>query len=155
MGKLSTRTVAILLLLTTSWAFAQPKDIPVHADVSVTAPAENIPKELAAYSGRWLGQYNGVNTGAYMSDGLIVVEKITSPSEIQVFYSGIGRHRINHGQPWTYRINAIYVDGALEFKVSGSGGCTIKAKMTGDRTISVTKDCARGSNRASYRRIGD
>lgn len=99
-------------------AFGQPKDIPVASDVTVEAPAAGIPKELAAFSGKWFGHYNGVNTGAYMSDGLIVVEKIVSPTDIQVFYSGIGRHSWNYGQPWSYRTKASFSNGELDFRAA-------------------------------------
>lgn len=131
-------------------ALSQPSDIPTRPDVAVIAPASTVPKELAAFSGKWVGYYNGVDTGAYMSDGLIVVEQVISPTEVQVFYSGIGRHRINRGDTWSYRVKASFIDGALEVK---AGPCDIKARMRGNDSIAVEKTCVRGSNHGGYKRL--
>ena len=132
-------------------ALGQPKDIPMLPDVAVAAPSADVPKELAAFSGKWFGYYNGVNTGAYMSDALIVVEKIVSAREIQVFYAGVGRFRTNHGQPWSYRVNATFADGVLEFKAGQT--TVVTAKMSGDAALSVTTTSARGSSRGTFKRL--
>ena len=149
------KLAALLLLSHFLWAplaaSAQPKDIPIAPDVSVEAPAADIPKELAAFSGKWFGPYNGVRTGAYMSDALIIVERISSATSVQVFYSGVGRFRTNHGQSWAYRLNGAFIDGTLQFKVRDNR--LVECKLNSDGTMSVTTASSTGSNRGTFRRL--
>ncbi len=134
-------------------ARAQPKDIPIAPDVIIEIPAADIPKELAAFSGKWFGPFNGVRTGAYMSDAVIIVEKIASASAIQVFYAGIGRFRTNSGQPWAYRVSGAFLDGTLQFKIGDNR--VVECKLNSDGTMSVQSSSSTAANRGTFRRLAN
>jgi hypothetical protein len=50
--------------------------INIPADVTVVAPDETIPKDLAAFSGKWTGGWYGARTHTHMADVVIVVERV-------------------------------------------------------------------------------
>jgi len=138
------------LLLMSSLAFAQPKELKIPSDITVIATGPDIPKDLAAFSGKWSGTYNGLRTGDYQGDGLIVVHQITSPKEIEVYYTGIGRQRTNPSKLWERRHTATYDGNSVEFQ---SEDCRMRLTLTSNRAMNVAKDCNVGGNRGRYTRV--
>jgi len=59
-----------LCLISIFAIFVSCASLPLPEDVSITSPSDNIPKEIAAFSGKWKGMWNN-----YL-DGMLVVERI-------------------------------------------------------------------------------
>lgn len=112
------------------------KDINIPADVTVVAPADTIPKDVAAFSGKWAGAWYGAVTNTYMADQVIVVERISSPTSARVAYAGIGRWGNISGQPWLYRLDGTFVNNTLQFTLPS--GVAITCRMNRDGTLDAT-----------------
>lgn len=142
----------LCLLSSSSVVWSQAPEIPVDPSVAVTPPSGDIPKELAAFSGKWGGPFNGVKTGAYMSDAFLVVESISSATDILVYYAQIGRFRTNYGEKRAYRAKAAVVNGTLEFTTPSNLhiACTVRTSDTLNCTITNMQG---GQNRGIFRRI--
>ena len=85
-----------------------------------------------------------------MSDALIIVEKISSPT-VQVFHASVWRFGAVSGQPWGYRVNADFVDGVLKFKIGDR--VVVDCKLNSDGTMSVMYTAGDGANRGTFRLI--
>jgi hypothetical protein len=133
-------------------AIGQAKDIPILPDVAVSSPVPETPRDVAAFSGKWAGYFSGVRSGAYMADGFLVVERISSPSDVQVFFAGVSRFGATNGQPYSYRTSARIVDGALVFE---AGRMTVSATITGDDTMNITRSVAGGTDRSTFKRVAN
>jgi hypothetical protein len=147
------KTVLVLCLLYgASPVLSQAPGVPVDPSVAVTSPSGEIPKQLAAFSGKWAGPFNGMNTGAYMSDVLLVVETISSATDISVYYAQIGRWRSNYGEKRSHRAKAQIVNGTLEFSIPDSVviACTMS---TNDTLGCILTDAQGNRNRGNFRRI--
>ena len=55
---------------------------PLPPDVNVQTPVPSVPKEIAAFSGKWVGRWDG------RLDGTLVVEKIEGRNAILVYSWG-------------------------------------------------------------------
>jgi len=126
------------------------KDINIPADVTVVAPAEAIPKDLAAFSGKWAGAWYGAATSTYMADQVIVVERISSPTSARVAYAGIGRWGNINGQPWFYRLDATFVSNALQFTLPS--GVAVTCRLNRDGTLDATGTSGGGTWHGTFTR---
>lgn len=48
----------------------RPEEVPLPKDINIVAPAADLPRELAAFSGKWIGKWDGVY------DSVLIVEEI-------------------------------------------------------------------------------
>jgi len=47
-----------------------PEEVPLPKDINIVAPSANLPKEIAAFSGKWAGKWDGVQ------GSVLIVEEI-------------------------------------------------------------------------------
>ena len=74
--------LALVLLLIPLAAVAQTPPL-LPPDVSITAPGSDVPPELAAFSGKWVGDWQG------FLDSILVVEKISGRTASLVYSWGV------------------------------------------------------------------
>lgn len=144
--------LALFGLIPIDPAFGESKDIPLPADISVEKPDATIGRDLAAFSGKWYGEWRGDRTNAFMAELIIVVEKIAQ-SSVTVSYVGVGRWGQLDGRRWNYRLSAEYIDGALRFKTPT--GTIITCWMISDGKISVRGEGSGGAWVATMQRLLD
>ena len=48
----------------------KPKEVPLPEDINIVAPPADLPREIAAFSGKWAGKWDGVQ------DCVLIVEEI-------------------------------------------------------------------------------
>lgn len=105
-------------------AFAQ-SDVPLPNNIQVKPPARGVPKQLAAFSGRWAGVWDGVmNT-------VLVVEEITSSSAVAVYGWG-------NAPMWNTRAGWERVEGVWEgrsLKLTFSNGVVTRYSLQADGTL--------------------
>ncbi|WP_448206841.1 alpha/beta hydrolase [Azospirillum sp. sgz302134] len=90
-------------------------DILLPDDLSVAKPAPTVPKDLAAYSGRWVGVYDGNGRAVQ-----IVVERIEGRDAHLVIAVGRGPDR-RMASDWTRRKASFDAGNALRTGGSGNG----------------------------------
>jgi hypothetical protein len=150
--RVSKTVLFILLISTPAVVSPQASGVPVDPSVAVTPPSADVPKELAAFSGKWGGPFNGVNSGAYMSDAYLVVEAISSATDVRVYYAQIGRFTTNYGEKRAYRATAAVANGTLQFTMPDNltVACSVRTSDTLNCTITNAQG---GQNRGTFRRI--
>ena len=136
-------------------AWSQATDVPVDAGVSIIAPSSETPNELAAFSGKWAGPWNGVKTGTLMQEAFFAVEEITSSTSIRVYYGHIVRFRspvADRGDKVAGRVTGKVEDGALHFTTPDKRpiSCAISAA---DTMACVMRIGASGENRGTFKRV--
>lgn len=127
-----------------------PSDIKIPADVSVAPPAETIPKNVAAFSGKWSGAWYGDRTGTYMADQVVIIERILSPTSARVTYTGIGRSGRINGVPWLFRLDGTIANDALQFTLPT--GVAVTLGMNRNGTLDATGTGAGGTWRGVFTR---
>jgi hypothetical protein len=128
-----------------------PSDIKIPADVSVMPPADTIPKNVAAFSGKWSGAWYGSATGTYMADQVVIVEKIVSPTSARVTYAGIGRWGQINGVPWIFRLDGTIANDTLEFSVpTDRGNVAVTLGMNRNGTLDATGVAPGGTWRGTF-----
>lgn len=135
-------TLFLCLPLVSHFAWGQANGVPVDPAIKVVSPPSDMRKELAAFSGKWAGSFNGVQSSAYMSDGFLVVEEIASDSDIKVYYAQVGRFRHMSGAKTSSRVSGKIVDGNLEFTTSDpmSISCSLQGSNRLACLINDTKE---------------
>jgi len=71
-----------LVLLVAGYAAADSVSTPLPPDLTVQAPASSVPKEIAGFSGKWVGNWDGT------LDGTLVVEQIQDREAIMIYSWG-------------------------------------------------------------------
>lgn len=144
--------LALFAFIPIDAAIGGSKDIPLPADISVEVPDETIGRELAAFSGKWYGEWRGDRTNTFMAEQIIVVERITQ-SSVTVSYVGLGRWGQLDGRRWNYRLSAEYIDGTLRFKLPT--GTIVTCRKNPDGTISARGEVSGGAWVATMQRLLD
>lgn len=113
-----------------------PKGVPVMDDIAITPPDSSVSRDLAEFSGAWVGEWYGERTNSYMADQLIVFEKISAES-ITVVSGGIGRFvggsYTNHGQTWSGRSDMRLENKGLPLVLTTPSGYTLTYKVEGGK----------------------
>jgi hypothetical protein len=150
-----TRVWAILMFvqLAGCTTAVPPSDIPLPPDARVVPPADTVPKDIAAFSGKWNGAWYGEKTSTYMADQVIVVERIIPPSAAEVTYAGIGRWGSLNGRPWVYRVDGTFGEGTLEFTVPG--GINVVLRMNRNETLDAVATGRGGTWRGTFGRVAN
>lgn len=113
-------------------------DAPLPSDVNIVPPGPSVPKELAAYSGKWAGNWG--NGG----DTILVVEEIIPPSSAVIIYSW-GKSYYTKKSGWT-RQHADFADGELTARFSN--GALVQYRLRPDGTLAGSY--SNGSNWGPY-----
>jgi len=105
------RAAALLawLTLVASAALAQTPFVPLPADVSVTAPAADVPPAMARFSGVWAH-------GAWYGElpHVLIVERVDSDGRAAVVYA-VGESSDLYVKPAATRVTGHVADGVLGF----------------------------------------
>jgi hypothetical protein len=104
---------------------------PVPADVNVQTPGSDIPVELAALSGAWLGEWSSSRR-----THLLVVEEITSPEKARVVYSNGAASFSSKPEGKWVRLTARFEGGGLILKRKGGGEIVYRLNPDG-KTLTV------------------
>jgi putative ABC transport system substrate-binding protein len=143
-------TVPESLLLRADKAFPA-SGVPLPASLRIVPPDRRVAPELAAFSGKWVGTWEGDRTGEH----ILVVEAI-DPPHAQVIYAeghdtvGTGTtHQQRLLSNW-FRLRGQFVEGALQ--VIGLGGGTSSYRRQPDGTLAVTQTWLGGVSRATMTR---
>jgi putative ABC transport system substrate-binding protein len=111
--------------------------VPLPANIRIVPPDRRVAPEIAAFSGEWVGTWEGDRTGEH----ILVVEAIDPPHTqvICAWSNGI----TGAGTPpqrqllsnW-FRLRGQFVEGALQ--VTGPGGGIFRYRLQPDGTLAVT-----------------
>jgi putative ABC transport system substrate-binding protein len=112
--------------------------VPLPESIRIVPPDRRVAPELAAFSGKWVGTWEGDRTGEH----ILVVEAI-DPPHAQVIYAegndtvGAGTtHQQRLLSNW-FRLRGQFVEGTLQ--VIGLGGGTSSYRRQPDGTLAVTQ----------------
>ena len=50
-----------------------PAYIPIPPDLDIAAPTADVPREVAAFAGRWFGSWYGERTNTFMAEQVIIL----------------------------------------------------------------------------------
>lgn len=137
------------------WAKAG-SNVVLPGDVNIVAPDENVPKELAGFSGKWFGSWYGVRTGSFMFDHVLVVERVFPPYATVVF-AGAANPRWGI-LDWTGRLTAEFKNRELvvRYIVGWSSDTVISYRLSDDgSTLSGTLTNSKGQLTSTLKRIVD
>jgi hypothetical protein len=113
--------------------------VPLPSDLQVTTPpTDGIDQELACYSGKWCGIWDG-----NVLDHVLVVEEMDQ-AEAKVIYAYGTAANWNIHQPGWFRVKGQFIKGALVLETRRA---TITYKMHKDGTLRVTYE---GKNTSAY-----
>jgi hypothetical protein len=125
--------------------------VPLPASIRIVPPDRRVAPELAAFSGKWVGTWEG----DAKFEHILVVEAI-DPPHIRVIYAwsnGTGGAGTAHPQrflsDWV-RTRGQFVEGALQ--VFGPGGSTQSYRQRPDGTLAATQTWLGGVSRATMTR---
>ncbi len=128
---------------------ALPKELQSIAlpnDIHIVRPQDNVPSDLAAFSGMWGGVWNY----SHSLPTILVVESITTvggPQAIVVYAWGVG----GPAAPGNYRLRANFVNGELH--VATPAGSRATYRMRSDGRVDGTHSYQGYSAKAILKRI--
>jgi len=70
-------------------------EVPLPKEIAVVQPATSVPKEQAAFSGKWVGRWDNV------LDSVLVVEEVTPMAALVVYAYGVAPERGISRAGWT------------------------------------------------------
>jgi hypothetical protein len=138
-------SIAILLLFRSiSWA-----EVPLPSDMTIVLPDAGLGKELAAFSGKWAGNWSG------RMDAMLIVEQIgTEKAKVIYAWGDVPQWNFSKGYS-RYLATVIPAEKTLEFRTSVS---TLRVEITGDlTTVRVTRlafaDRASGTQIVTFTKV--
>jgi len=119
----------VLLLVASSTGFSQ--NIPLPKDIEIKAPSPGLPKEIAAFSGKWKGKWEG------KVDFILVVTEIDSQKAKIIYATSESKLLTSQGVWSDDPAYCIYEKGEIvssrgKFQIQFQG----KARQAGDSVIS-------------------
>lgn len=118
--------------------------VPLPSDVHIVSPAPGVPREVAAFSGKWTGVWDGI------LDHILVVEDVATTDATVIYaYGTAGIWQINR-PGWT-RVKGAFVDGAL--RISLPRPATVTYRMRPDGTLDGIYEWSGGTSRAKMTRM--
>ena len=111
--------------------------VPLPASLRIVPPDRRVAPELAAFSGKWFGTWEGDVQG----EQLLVVETIDPPHALVINARGNGTIGVGTAHPqrvWSdwYRVRGQFVEGTLQ--VSFRGGVTASYRLQQNGTLAAT-----------------
>jgi hypothetical protein len=96
--------VLVLLMFGSVFAWRETeisKSVPLPKKIQIIQPAGDLPKEIAAFSGRWEGEWEG---GARQSKSVLIVEEINAAKAKVIYgWSAHGNQRADYS-PYTAKV---------------------------------------------------
>jgi putative tryptophan/tyrosine transport system substrate-binding protein len=125
--------------------------VPLPTSLRIVPPDRRVAPELTAFSGKWVGTWEGDRTGEH----ILVVEAIDPPHAWIIWAEG--NDTVGAGTPhqqrilsnW-FRLRGQFVEGALQ--VTGLGGGISRYRRQPDGTLAVTLTWLGGVSRATMTR---
>ena len=117
-----------------------PSVAPLPSDVRIVPPVAAVPKQLAAFSGKWSGVWDGI------LPHVLVVEEITPPHAVVIYAWGTAP-QWQTAQPGWSRVQGEFVEGVL--KLSLRRPATAMYRLQPDGTLDATYAWAGGLSRAN------
>ena len=131
--------------------------VPLPPDAHIVPPAPAVPRNLAAFSGKWVGAWvtpSQVGGRIQRRDHILIVEEIRGPGAAVVFALGSGLGLgIPDPKPVSLRMNGRFADGAL--KLFFPNGATVTYRMLPDGTLDATNEHGGAIERAHMIRAND
>jgi hypothetical protein len=121
-----------------------PSVAPLPLDVRIVPPETAVLQQLAAFSGKWSGVWDG------LLHHVLVVEEITPPHAVVVYAWGTAP-QWQIAQPGWSRVQGEFVDGAL--KLSLRHPATAMYRLQPDGTLDAIYEWAGGISRANLTRV--
>ena len=81
--------IAMALGLMPVSATSQSK-VPLPDDIRIVPPGSEVPREQAAFSGKWFGIWGGVDVKHGSREHILIVERLTTESPAVVAYLRLG-----------------------------------------------------------------
>jgi hypothetical protein len=127
-----------------SGSAAPPSVAPLPSDVRIIPPEATVLQQLAAFSGKWSGVWDGI------LHHILVVEEITPPHAVVIYAWGTAP-QWQIAQPGWSRVQGEFVDGALKFSLRRPA--TVMYRLQPDGTLDATYEWAGGISRANLTRV--
>ncbi len=131
-------TISESLLMRADKVFPASGGVPLPDRIRIVPPDRRVAPELAAFSGKWVGTWEGDRTGEL----IVVVEAIDAPQALVIIACGQGTWGADTAQPrrvlsnWE-RLRGKFVEGTLQ--VSLPGGSTWNYRRQPDGTLAATQ----------------
>src|SRR5262249_3732770 len=144
-------TIPESLLLRADKVYPASGGVPLPANLRIVPPDRRVAPELAAFSGKWSGTWEGDRTGEH----ILVVEAIDPPHARVIYAEGSGAvgagttHQLRLLSNW-FRLPGQFVEGALQ--VTGPGGAIWRYHQQPDGTLAVTQTWLGAVSRATMTR---
>jgi hypothetical protein len=122
-----------------------PSVAPLPSDVRIIPPEAAVLKQLAAFSGKWSGVWDGI------LQHVLVVEEITPPHTVVIYAWGTAP-QWQIAQPGWSRVQGEFVDGALKLSLRRPP-TTVMYRLQPDGTLDATYEWAGGIARANLTRV--
>jgi len=122
--------------------------VPLPDNVRIIRPGPGVPSELAAFVGKWFGQWDGVR------DHILIVEEVTlNPPQARVIFA-VAPGTIPQQQRYYMRLQGIFVDGALQIRFPN--GATVNYRVRSEDMLDATFNYAEGgTSSATMKRMND
>jgi hypothetical protein len=105
---------ALLFSVGSLFAQALPSNVPLPGNVLVMKPAEDLPPDVKAFSGKWVGSWDGV------LDHVLVVEEISSLDRVRTVYAFGTAETWSIWEPGFFRPIGKVTPGTLVINVRGA-----------------------------------
>jgi hypothetical protein len=131
--------------LTKSAGFSSAQ-VPLPADVSIVAPSADMRKDIAAFSGKWVGRWAG------NLDAILIVEEITS-EKARVLYAWGDAPRWNVSRAYG-RYQATVAPGRSSELAFGAGSVNFTVSMNSDMSsVTITRVSTQGVMIETFKRV--
>ena len=138
---------SFIFITACSWASIICAEIPLPKDISISPPSSDLKKEVAAFSGKWVGNWSGV------LDAIFIVEQI-GPETAKVIYA------LGNAPQWNVSAGYQRFDAKVAQKDVATiefvtpSGTTFTVKSGNDfSTIRLTRVSRNGSETATFKRF--
>jgi len=129
-------------------------NVPLPPAIHVVPPGPAVPKDRAAFSGKWVGTWvSGPGSVVHSRAHILIVEEIIGNAAALIYAVGAGWEldRVPEKRPFWVRIKGGFVDGALRIYVPATGG-TVTYRILPDDTLDATLEYMGDLWRAHLRR---
>lgn len=121
--------------------------VPLPANVRVVPPASGVPPEIAAFSGKWIGVWEG------LLDHVLIVEEVSSSAAAFVYAWGTAPQWGILRSGWV-RVRGTVSSGDLQGRLEGANALVTYRRGAND-TLTATYELSTGTSRATMVRLRD
>ncbi len=107
--------------------------VPLPPDTKVTPPAPHMPKGIAAFSGKWIGNWDG------QVDHILIVEDVDAEEAAVIYAWGSGTFPWGKSPSGWTRVRGEFAGGELKLRVPHTGA-TVTYRMEADGSLAATQE---------------